>query len=153
MGDGNHSLATAKACYEALKKSNPEIDFSNHPARYALVELVNLHSEALEFEAIHRIITQTDTEKLLNYLIKNLDLSQEPTEQFIIIIKNNTEQKLYIHKPFSSLTVGSLQHALDNYLAENSGKIDYIHGKASLQKLSQQENSIGFLLPDMNKNL
>ncbi|MBD5142529.1 MAG: DUF1015 domain-containing protein [Ruminococcus sp.] len=153
MGDGNHSLATAKACYEALKKSNPGIDFSNHPARYALVELVNLHSEALEFEAIHRIITQTDTEKLLAYLTENLNLSQEPAEQFIIIIKNNAEQKLYIHKPSSSLAVGSLQNALDNYLVENSGKIDYIHGMASLKKLSQQENSIGFLLPDMDKKL
>ena len=153
MGDGNHSLATAKACYEALKKSNPEIDFSNHPARYALVELVNLHSEALEFEAIHRIITQTDTEKLLAYLTENLNLSQEPAEQFIIIIKNNAEQKLYIHKPSSSLAVGSLQNALDNYLAENSGKIDYIHGMTSLKKLSNQKNSIGFLLPDMNKKL
>ena len=153
MGDGNHSLATAKACYEALKKSNPEIDFSNHPARYALVELVNLHSEALEFEAIHRIITQTDTEKLLAYLTENLNLSQEPAEQFIIIIKNNAEQKLYIHKPSSSLAVGSLQNALDNYLAENSGKIDYIHGMTSLKKLSNQKNSICFLLPDMNKKL
>ncbi|MDE5737910.1 MAG: DUF1015 domain-containing protein, partial [Oscillospiraceae bacterium] len=93
MGDGNHSLATAKACYEALKKSNPEIDFSNHPARYALVELVNLHSEALEFEAIHRIITQTDTEKLFAYLTENLNLSQEPAVQFIIITNNNSEQK------------------------------------------------------------
>ncbi|MDE6003913.1 MAG: DUF1015 domain-containing protein [Oscillospiraceae bacterium] len=153
MGDGNHSLATAKACYEALKNSNPDVDFSNHPARYALVELVNLHSDALEFEAIHRIVMQTDTEKLLAYLTENLALSQEPAEQFMIIIKNNLEQKLYIHKPSSSLTVGSLQNALDNYLAENSGKIDYIHGIASLKKLSQQANSIGFLLPDMDKKL
>ncbi|MBR7084584.1 MAG: DUF1015 domain-containing protein, partial [Oscillospiraceae bacterium] len=57
MGDGNHSLATAKACYEKLKQEYPEQDFSQHPARYALVELVNLHSPALEFEAIHRIMT------------------------------------------------------------------------------------------------
>lgn len=153
MGDGNHSLATAKACYEALKNSNPEIDFSNHPARYALVELVNLHSEALEFEAIHRIVMQTDSKKLLAYLTENLNLSQEPAEQFIILVKNSKQQKLYIHKPSSSLTVGSLQNALDDYLATNSGKIDYIHGIESLKKLSNQENSIGFLLPDMDKKL
>ena len=58
MGDGNHSLATAKAFYEEWKAANPGADTENHPARYALVELVNLHSEALQFEAIHRILNQ-----------------------------------------------------------------------------------------------
>lgn len=57
MGDGNHSLATAKEYYEQLKAENPGKDMSGHPARYALAEIVNLHSPALEFEAIHRIVT------------------------------------------------------------------------------------------------
>ncbi|MCM1579038.1 MAG: DUF1015 domain-containing protein, partial [Ruminococcus sp.] len=65
MGDGNHSLATAKEYYEELKRQNPGKDMSDHPARYALAEIVNLHSPALEFEAIHRIVTDVDTEELL----------------------------------------------------------------------------------------
>ena len=60
MGDGNHSLATAKACYEKLKETMSKDKYLNHPARYALVELVNLHSSALEFEAIHRVLFDID---------------------------------------------------------------------------------------------
>ena len=75
MGDGNHSLATAKEYYEYLKAVNPDKDLSNHPARYALVELVNLHSTALEFEAIHRIITETDVNHLMREMTTKLGLS------------------------------------------------------------------------------
>ena len=65
MGDGNHSLATAKEFYEQLKKANPDKDFSNHPARYALAEIVDLHSEALKFEAIYRLVYDVDCDKLI----------------------------------------------------------------------------------------
>ena len=68
VGDGNHSLATAKSCYEELKKNNPGKDLSNHPARYALVELENIHDPAQAFEPIHRVIFNTDTRKLLDTL-------------------------------------------------------------------------------------
>ena len=56
MGDGNHSLATAKTCYENLKKVLPAEELENHPARYALIEIENLHDDALQFEAIHRVV-------------------------------------------------------------------------------------------------
>ena len=65
VGDGNHSLATAKACYEELKAANPGLDISRHPARYALVELENIHDDALVFAPIHRIVTGTDPDALL----------------------------------------------------------------------------------------
>lgn len=152
MGDGNHSLATAKEFYEQLKRDNPDKDLSNHPARYALAEIVNLHSPALEFEAIHRIITETDTDKLLNEMTAALELSDSPSEQSFDIILNGTVTKKYIHNMSSNLTVGSLQKFLDGYLSENSGKIDYIHGVDSVEKLAKQENSIGFILPDMPKS-
>ena len=77
MGDGNHSLATAKTFYENLKKQMPEEEYLNHPARYALVELVNLHSNALEFEAIHRVVFDIDTEKLLKELNEFYDISYQ----------------------------------------------------------------------------
>ncbi len=152
MGDGNHSLATAKACYEKLKQEYPEQDFSKHPARYALVELVNLHSPALEFEAIHRIMTETEPETLMQYLTEKLALSEMPAEQYFTVVQGAKKITYYIHQPCSALSVGSLQIQLDNYLKVHSGKIDYIHGTDTLEKLAQNPDSIGFILPDMHKN-
>ncbi len=151
MGDGNHSLATAKEFYEQLKKENPEKDMSNHPARYALVEIVNLHSSALEFEAIHRIVTNIDRTQLLAEMICSLDLKEDKSEQKIQIVQDGEVKEMYIHDPTSKLTVGSLQNFLDKYLAENGGKIDYIHGIDVVKKLSMDKSSIGFILPDMGK--
>ncbi len=153
MGDGNHSLATAKACYEALKQANPDKDLSGHPARYALVEIVNLHSDALQFEAIHRIIENTDTAKLMDVLNDALALSEEVSDQPLTIVQGGERKTLYIHKPSSNLAVGSLQNVLDAYLAENAGKIDYIHGEETIDRLAANAGSIGFLLPDLHKSL
>ena len=152
MGDGNHSLATAKEFYEQLKRENPDKDLSNHPARYALVEIVNLHSPALEFEAIHRIVTNVNTDELMAEIIETLGLSEEKADQAFSIILNNTEKTFYIHKPTSQLTVGSLQEFLDSYLKKTEAKIDYIHGVDVVKSLAEQENSIGFILPDMLKS-
>ncbi len=139
MGDGNHSLATAKACYEALKQENPDVDFSDHPARYALVEIVNLHSDALQFEAIHRIIENTDTAKLMDVLTAQLALSESESDQPVTVVQNGERKTLYIHKPSSNLAVGSLQNVLDAYLAENAGKIDYIHGEETVERLAAKD--------------
>ncbi len=152
MGDGNHSLATAKEFYEQLKRENPEEDLSQHPARYALVEIVNLHSPALEFEAIHRIVTNVNTDELMSEMTETLGLNEEKAEQSFKIILNGAEKTLYIHKPTSQLTVGSLQEFLDNYLKKSSAKIDYIHGIDVVNDLAKQDNSIGFILPDMKKS-
>lgn len=151
MGDGNHSLATAKEFYEQLKRNNPDKDFSNHPARYALAEIVNLHSPALDFEAIHRIVTETGVAKLTDALYSELKLSDEPSEQSFRIVLNGKEKNVFIHNQTSNLTVGSLQNFIDKYLSENKGKVDYIHGTDVVTKLSENENSIGFILPDMGK--
>ena len=152
MGDGNHSLATAKAYYEELKAANPDKDMSAHPARFALCEIVNLHSKALEFEAIHRIVTNTDTDALMDALTKTLALSDEPAPQKITVVKNGEHTDKYIHSPLSKLSVGSLQTALDKLLPEIGGEVDYIHGTEVVDKLSAQENAVGFILPDMGKN-
>ena len=152
MGDGNHSLATAKEFYEQLKQANPDKDLSDHPARYALVEIVNLHSPALEFEAIHRIVTNVNTDELMSEMTETLGLSEEKAEQAFTVILNGTEKTLYIHKPTSQLTVGSLQEFLDAYLKKTDAKIDYIHGIDVVKSLAEQANSIGFILPDMLKS-
>ena len=151
MGDGNHSLATAKEFYEQLKAANPDKDLSNHPARYALVEIVNLHSPALEFEAIHRILTDVDADDLVAKMTDALGISKEGEGQKLLMVREGKEEEIVITKPCSKLTVGSLQSFLDSYLKEVGGKIDYIHGSDTLKNLTKQPNSIGFILPDMGK--
>ena len=154
MGDGNHSLATAKAFYEEWKAANPGADTENAPQRYALVELVNLHSPALQFEAIHRILTEIDAEKLLADMTAALGLTEgasDAAQQFTVIL--NGKKTVYsVTKPASNLTVGSVQSFLDGWLKANGGKIDYIHGAEVVETLAKAENSMGILLPDMLKS-
>jgi len=152
MGDGNHSLATAKEFYEQMKKSNPDKDMSNHPARYALAEIVNLHSEALKFEAIYRLVYDVDCDKLIAGATESLALSEEVSEQCVDIVCGGKEKKLYIHNATSNLSVGSLQNFLDGYIRENGGKIDYIHGIENVKSLAEKHNGIAFILPDMDKS-
>lgn len=134
VGDGNHSLAAAKACY--MENKRPE-------ARYALVELENIHDEAQEFEPIHRIVTGTDTEKLIE-AFKKLD------------DEHGTEVRWYAGEKCGTvraagLPVGTVQGFLDAYLAENPGETDYIHGDDVTIELSKQENAVGFVLPPVEK--
>ena len=153
MGDGNHSLATAKAYYEEWKAANPGADTENAPQRYALAELVNLHSPALEFEAIHRILTGIDTDKLMADMTAALGLTASAdAEQVFTVILNGTEKQYAISKPTSNLTVGSVQSFLDAWLRENGGKIDYIHGADVVRSLAAAPQSLGILLPDMQKS-
>ncbi len=158
MGDGNHSLATAKAYYERLKKENPDKDLSGHPARYALVELVNLHSPALEFEAIHRILTEINENDLIDAMTKELGLtvSQIPytdcDQQSFLVICNGADTNYVISNPTSKLTVGSVQTFLDSYLKKNGGEIDYIHGIDVVRNLAKAPHSLGIVLPDMGKD-
>ena len=148
MGDGNHSLATAKECYERKKREgSPDSEL----ARYALVEVVNLHSSALEFEAIHRVICDVDVENLMCKMTDALGLSDSGEQRFRVVIDGKIRE-YGITKPTSNLTVGSLQTFLDEYLEENLGKIDYIHGEDVVKNLCKSPNSIGFLLDSMTKS-
>lgn len=148
MGDGNHSLATAKECYDQKKRADsPDAEL----ARYALVEIVNLHSPALEFEAIHRVVTEVDTDKLIAEMTSELGLCDNAEQNFTVIV-GGEERKFGITRPSSNLTVGSLQTFLDKYLRENGGKIDYIHGEDVVRSLCREPNTVGFLLPSMAKS-
>lgn len=152
MGDGNHSLATAKACYEKLKETMSEEEYLNNPARYALVELVNLHSPALEFEAINRVIFNTEPEKLLNSLKEYYQINKDGNGQEIEVITNDADEKWYIENPKSNIAVGSIQIFLDEYLKNNEGKIDYIHGEETTKNLAKQSGNVGFIFEAMPKN-
>ena len=149
VGDGNHSLATAKSCYEELKKQNPGVDLSMHPARFALVELENIHDEAQVFEPIHRVITACDPKTLL----KALEAEACALEGFEVRWYSGAESGvLHLDPAKSQLAVGVLQGFLDGYLKEHEGEIDYIHDDDALIALAKQENAIGFLLPAMEKS-
>ncbi len=153
-GDGNHSLATAKTCYENQKKLVPESQWENLPSRFALCELVNLHDEALDFEPIHRIVTGVRPNHLLNTLVARHPGSCEGewTGHILPYITNQLESAITIANPTAQLEVGTLQHFLDAYLEEFGGNIDYIHGADVTRQLAQQEGAIGFLLPPMAKS-
>lgn len=151
MGDGNHSLATAKANYENLKKTMTPDEYLNHPSRYALVELVNLHSEALEFEPIHRVIFDTDVNKLIEELYKYYDINEEGNGQYFELVTKDIDKKLYISNPKSNIAVGSIQMFLDEYLKNNKGKLDYIHGDETTKNMGMEENNVAILFEAMPK--
>ena len=151
MGDGNHSLATAKANYENLKKTMSEEEYLNHPARYALVELVNLHSDALEFEPIHRVIFDTDVDKLISELYKYYDINEDGNGEYFELVTRNMDKKLYISNPKSNISVGSIQIFLDEYLKDNKGKLDYIHGDETTRNMGREEGNVAILFEAMPK--
>lgn len=151
MGDGNHSLATAKANYENLKKTMSEEEYLNHPSRYALVELVNLHSEALEFEAIHRVVFDVDVDNFVAELNKYYDINEDGEGQYFELVTKDSDKKLYITNPKSNIAVGSIQMFLDDYLKEHKGKIDYIHGDDTTRNMGSKEGNVSILFDAMPK--
>jgi hypothetical protein len=153
VGDGNHSLATAKECYNKLAATLSPEEALAHPARYALVELVNLHDSALEFEAIHRVVFGVNPEHLLSELFKRYDCAYGCTQgqTFGYVTKAGTGT-ITVKNPSHTLAVGTLQQFLDDYLTRFGGKIDYIHGEDVTEALAREDGNIGFLLPAMQKS-
>ena len=151
VGDGNHSLATAKTIYEQLKETLSEDEYLNHPSRYALVEIVNLHSESLDFEPIHRVVFNVDVENILKELNSYYDLNTTGVGQRFKVITSNEEKIYYISNPKSNLSVGSIQVFLDEYLKDKSSKVDYIHEEEAVTKLIENDN-IGFIFDTISKN-
>ena len=148
VADGNHSLATAKACYEDIKLKNPGVDLSNHPARYALVEVVNIHDEAQKFEPIHRIVKNVDVNAILGALILDSCAEEGYPMRWYSGEKHGV---VYLDPAKGQLPIGILQNFLDEYLSVHLGVIDYIHGEDVLKELSKEPNSIGFELPVIDK--
>ncbi len=153
VGDGNHSLATAKASWEEIKRTLSPEETNKHPARFALAELCNLHEESLVFEPIYRVIDDTDVNKLISDF-KNFAASQSgrfDRQVFEVVIEGNVCE-LSIDHPEYTLPVASLQHFLDDWMSENAGAIDYIHGEETLRRLASKKGSIGFLFDGMSKS-
>ena len=165
VGDGNHSLATAKACWENIKKILSPEEIANHPARYALVEIVNVHDSGLVFEPIHRVVFNVDSNHLIDSFItyyKNLGCNahvvfdaEKPSKSGHAIRFVNSDKcgYLIVENPIYNLDVGTLQSFLDDYLKNNSQiSIDYVHGDDVTEKLGKQPGNIGFFLSNMDKN-
>lgn len=154
VGDGNHSLATAKACWEEIKKTLTPEGQKNHPARFALAELENLHDDALEFEPIHRVVFDVDPETVIKAMYEYYPQMTETDNggQKIVITYQGVEKTVYITDAPANLAVGTFQQFMDKYLSENSGEIDYIHGANVVRNLTKPENTIGFIFDAMEKN-
>lgn len=178
LGDGNHSFATAKANWEELKQTLSPAEQENHPARYALVELENLHDDGIIFEPIHRVLFDIPPRETLATLKDYLSKHCEVCEMYITFDKDelNEHIKKYrryknIHvlpfvaqgyygsfvvlNPEAQLEVGSLQVALDAMIADGffkKSQIDYVHGDDVVFRLANEKRNLGFLLPPMGKN-
>lgn len=155
VGDGNHSLATAKRCYENLKKVTPENEWANLKARYALCEVVNLHDKALEFEPIHRVMFNVDPRNVIEELLKKYEGAYfgEGEGHNIEYAYDGDEGVICIPDPSKELCVATLQDFIDEYIKDKADiSVDYIHGDDVTKELGSKEGNIGFLLPPMHKS-
>ena len=155
VGDGNHSLATAKACYEKLKKETPEAQWASLPARYALVEVVNLHDDALTFEPIHRVLFHVDGQDLWAAFRAFYPAAHTGawTGHTVEVCGQGLDGAWTVPAPSAQLAVGTLQAFLDDYCKRRPEvEIDYIHGDDVARKLGSQPGNLGFLLPPMGKD-
>jgi len=155
VGDGNHSLAAAKTCYSNLKKHMPKKKYLVHPARYALVEAINIHDPAMEFEPIHRIVFDIDPDHLISeldkFFAKGRTRKKLNTTHVFRYITSGGHGECTAEDTGFTLPVAALQHFLDYYVSANGGRIDYIHGDQNLETLSSRPGAIGFLLPPIDK--
>ena len=157
VGDGNHSLATAKAYWEELKQNLSEEEQKNHPARFALCEIVNIHDEALLFEPIHRVVTGTDPDALLaawqEYAAaRGMTLDAAEGHRFTVVSANG-DWTVTVGNPEGAIPCETIQKFLDDFLARHpAAEIDYIHGEQSLRALASAPGAVGFLLPEIDKN-
>lgn len=165
MGDGNHSLATAKAIWDELKAAGAGPD---HPARYALVELVNLHDDSLIFEPIHRVVFDSTTlvddlrahfadavvtpASDIAELAAQVRADVAPRQRFGLVAPEGYSL-VELPAPAHQLAVGSLQDFLDAWLAAHPGaEIDYVHGEEPVDRLARRAGNCGFVLPAIGKD-
>ncbi len=156
VGDGNHSLATAKAYWNELKEGLSEAERESHPARFALCEIVNIHDEALLFEPIHRVVTGTDPEALLAdwqayAAARGMSLDAAEGHAFTVVSARGA-RAVTVGNPEGAIPCETVQKFLDDFLARHPGaEIDYIHGEQSLRSLAKAPGAVGFLLPEIDK--
>lgn len=148
VGDGNHSLATAKASWEEIKQGLTEEERGTHPARFASAELINIYDEALVFEPIHRVVFGKSPEEVLDILSSARPEETDGTPD-CVLVSAGKDLKLKFLAPLHALPVGTVQRCLDSRGTVN---IDYVHGEDAVRGLAGKGNT-GILLPAMDKAL
>lgn len=173
VGDGNHSLATAKAVWEEHKKEliakgASEKEINESPVKYALIEIVNIYDDGLTFEPIHRVIFNIDNEALIAKLAEKLNgqtievMSKDALEvavkdswaNFGFVYKKDGVQKyVLLSTDIKELAVSRLQPEIDEFLKVcDKSEIDYIHGTEEVFRLGEQDNAVSILLPPIAKD-
>jgi hypothetical protein len=170
VGDGNHSLATAKTVWDAFKQNLTSKQRLNHPKRFALVEVVNLYDEGLIFEPIHRVVFNVDPNALISELIRIFNRKKMDTKVFfkrstaskfmqnisgqsVDFIGKDRKGYIQIGSPLNEMEAVNFQEVLDEYLKTNEdAKVEYIHGKEELERLCEMPNTTGFVLPKLDKH-
>lgn len=146
VGDGNHSLASAKVCWENLKKSLPENEFFNHPARYALVEVISMYDKGLTFEPIHRVLFHAPKR-----FYKDFEKYISGDSVTTVFDRKNKKTMKISSNPF--IAIKEIQQFLDKYMAlYPEMKIDFVHGLDSLNTIiSEHKDAIGIEMPPLKR--
>ena len=158
VGDGNHSLATAKAYWNEIREGLSAAERENHPARFALCEIVNIHDEALLFEPIYRIVTGINRMEIMaawkQYAAQHgMRLDREGAGHCFTVVSADGEGTVVVKDPEGAIPCETIQKFLDDFLANHPGTgIDFIHGEASLRTLAKKPGTVGFLLPEIDKH-
>lgn len=147
MGDGNHSLAAAKRCWEQIKRNLPEPELETHPARYALAEIVNIHDEAVTFEPIHRVLLETVPRGFIEEAAARLPRGKG---QVVTLLAGRREMEIETGMPLGAL-VALVDELLGDWRREHGGEPDYIHGDEEARALGGKPSSVGVLLPRLEK--
>lgn len=154
VGDGNHSLASAKAHWENIREGLSEDEKKDHPARFALAEIVNIHDKGLDFEPIHRVIFNISGEEFIakakEYFKDSgieLDGGASGKQSFTVVTDGSKDVTVTLANPPHTLAVGSVQMMIDALGLE----CDYIHGEDSVRNLATSGNT-GVLVPAISKD-
>ena len=157
VGDGNHSLATAKACWEELKKTLTPEQAENHPARWCLAEVCNVHSPAIEIEPIHRVLFGVDANTVaadFGSWLEQHGAALQGGDQHIVLAGAGAEITFDAANAPDPLAVGTTEHFIGDYLAQNPGvTVDYIHGAAAARAMAADpaRPATALLMPDFAK--
>ncbi|NCB51794.1 MAG: DUF1015 domain-containing protein [Clostridia bacterium] len=150
MGDGNHSLAAAKRCWEEKKRSLKEAELETHPARFALVELVNIHDEAVTFEPIHRVIFKINAAEFMKAAEGAFPRGNKGHE--IIVVAGGEKKTLIVPGFTIGELIGEAELFCKSYISGHGGTLDYVHGDEEAAGMAKAHGCAALLLPRMEKD-
>ena len=151
MGDGNHSLATAKKCWEEIKPTLSDSEMESHPARFSLVELVNIHDEAITFEPIHKVVFETENSGFISEAEKFWSEHSGGEGHRIRLVSGDTEKELCVGGLTIGQLIGRAEEFCQSYMAAHGGRIDYIHNDDTAIGMGRRQGCAAVLLPKMEK--